>query len=296
MVSLQHHTFRNPPSLSTSHSTSLNFFTMNTTTTELTVEQAKAQVLARLKPRYTLWYADRNDYFHDAKTIAKLYETGGNSFWDDCDWYGDARYDMARQELDEEMTDEEDRVLAGTEEYCELREDIEARDDSNPLTDMLKNTPSQWMLTPIGLSLDSPLGEESASAIREIKGKLGIAIGDERYDAKLEELVENATYGGRVVVLYYDDVDQLILDKDEIKTLRFKNPNVCLRDSWNGSGYDVKLEGLEIELPHAHDEEAGRGGVFFDKTDGIYSYAVDVCGLVSSYYEGTLDFGYAKPQ
>ena len=99
---------------------------------------------------------------------------------------------------------------------------------------------------------------------------------------KIEELVENATYGGELRIYFNAMFDRLISKdrENDFKSIRFhENVVVAIADSRNGSGHHVRIP-LDITFPFR------RENLFVD-SQVHYSYANEVCGMTNDWCDST---------
>ena len=103
-----------------------------------------------------------------------------------------------------------------------------------------------------------------------------------QFDEKIEELVENATYGGELRIYFNAMFDRLISKdpENDFKSIRFHgNVVVAIADSRNGSGHHVRIP-LDITFPFR------RENLFVD-SQVHYSYANEVCGMTNDWCDST---------
>lgn len=103
-----------------------------------------------------------------------------------------------------------------------------------------------------------------------------------QFDEKIEELVENATYGGELRIYFNAMFDRLISKdpENDFKSIRFHgNVMVAIADSRNGSGHHVRIP-LDITFPFR------RENLFVD-SQVHYSYANEVCGMTNDWCDST---------
>ncbi|HEX9088371.1 MAG TPA: hypothetical protein VF867_12690 [Arthrobacter sp.] len=212
----------------------------------------------------------------------------------------EGRFDLEWDELDPD-------------EQNEARYAVEERDDSDPVKDLLRNTPPQLMRT----SLGSPAGrlsearwaswhhlddggfEARKKVISDLLKESGVDLSAEGVAEAIEELIDNGPgdwhEGVQLDVIFYGDVADAVpvtrFDNDpdagKEKVLEFAKPNILLIDKWNGSGHDVVIP-APLKRTLARPAEDGSetpqtGRAYLDDSAGGYSWD-DVCGLVKSAY------------
>jgi len=120
--------------------------------------------------------------------------------------------------------------------------------------------------------------------IRRIKKTLGIKTN--QFDAKLRELLNNASYGGNLVVYFAADVLTLrdYVFSETKKFITFKgNVSIAITDTCNGSGHDVCIN-HSFKLPFNPEN------LFYEDTIK-YNYSWAVCGMCRDWCSGT-DWGF----
>lgn len=175
----------------------------------------------------------------------------------------------------------EDGFLNEYEEAVDkIREYLWEHDESNPVEDLLNNTSWLHMFYSLGVELDHGYNydlmgtwrnqscKQSAYRIRQV---LGIKKGTPE-DAKILELCENSTYGGELRIYFEADINQLITNGDDWKSIKFNGTfRVAVWDSGNGAGDFVDLE-IDKEFPFIREN--------LQISDVAESYDIEsVCGL-----------------
>lgn len=214
----------------------------------------------------------------------------------------EGRFDREWDELD---PDEQD----------EVRYAVEERDDSDPVKDLLRNTPPQLMRTSLGqpwARLSEPrfaswqhLDRGGVQAREKVIGDLlkeaGVDTSAEGVKEAISELVIEAGgdwhEGVQLDVIFYGDIADAVpatrFDNDpdagREKVLEFARPHLLLIDKLNGSGHDTVLPAplkKTLVRPSEDGPEAPQTGrVYLDDSGDGYSWD-DVCGLVKSAYGG----------
>lgn len=199
-------------------------------------------------------------------------------------------------------------------EQNEARYAVEARDDSDPVKDLLRTTPDQLLRTSLGNPLDRLSGsnavygeqlddggfEARQNAVRDLLKEAGVDTSAEGVDSAIEELVTEGPYdwhdGVQLDVIFYGPIGDSVpaprsetdCSETDSKVLEFAKPHLLLIDKFNGSGYDTVLPTplkRTLTRPGEEDEVPQTGRVYLDDAAGGYSWD-DVCGLVKSAYGG----------
>ncbi len=254
---------------------------------EITFDQIKSL----LDARYTLHYVDRDSSLTDH--LDKLGTTIRTQDYEPIDtlvdeWFRDDDYglDTALDELKDkiestfDLEDAEDLIEKYRDDIIEV---IYDRDDSTPLDDLIRNTRDAVAFYDTDLYLGEPYDQSTvAESLKEIKRLLKIKLKDVTHDKKLEEMIVNASYGGRLVVYFNPDKDDLtaLMQLGDKNCIEFRNPTLAIIDTMNGSGYNVTLDGFHFSLP------LNPQNFFFDK-EIKYNYTYAVCGMYSNWCQST---------
>jgi hypothetical protein len=262
------------------------------------------------------------DYDHELNQdqISMILEGRWNDAENDVDEnFSDAAYEEAIRIAEEEINAAH---AAGTfdREWDDLDEDekdearyaVEARDDSDPVKDLLRNTPSQLMRTSLGQPTarlpesrfssghhqDDGGFEARQKVISDLLEESGMDTSSNAVQETLQELVNNGPWdwheGVQLDVIFYGDIADAVpntrFDNDpdagKAKVLEFSKPHILLIDKWNGSGHDVVVPAplkRTLTVPDEGTETPQTGRVYLDDKAGGYSWD-DVCGLVKSAY------------
>ena len=159
-------------------------------------------------PQYiSLYYVDYRDDLDEHEDIQeecirsnnmeKLYEKA-------YEWYEEQESSNMHDYLEETRKNMEADNLAGEfeEHEDEIRELIYDRNDSDPIKDLIRNSSVTNFFYSLGVEISGYLtgcslrGESVAMACHKVRRALHLKKG--QFDEKIEELVENATYGGEL--------------------------------------------------------------------------------------------------
>jgi hypothetical protein len=178
---------------------------------------------------------------------------------------------------------DEEYVFAFFEEHrVEIEEEIHNRDKSNIERDLLRYTKNPAMFYDTGVYIDSSEYDSKAevmSKVRQIKRALKIPSKDKRYDNRIFIMICQASYGGRLVVYFCDDVEDYI-NIGKCNRIMFKDPMIAIIDNYNGSGdnTDLKLHSFSLPFDPAN--------IFIDETLK-YDYTHSVCGMYDNWCDCT---------
>lgn len=219
---------------------------------------------------------------------------------------------IARTELDEAVAEGRfDR------EWDELDQDeqdaaryaVEERDDSDPVKDLLRNTPDQLMRTSLGTPenllkdrsavlgshLDDGGFEARQKAVSDLLAAAGMDTSAAGVQDEIRALVNEGPYdwheGVQLDVIWYGGLEDAVStprsdsEADGQKVLEFATPHVLLIDKWNGSGHEVVIPApLTRTLTRVQDDQEtpqtgrayldkGAGGYGWDEVAGVYKPA-----------------------
>lgn len=252
-------------------------------------EEIKAKIIGLLDKSYSLRYVDyRESLEENLEAVQKSIHAGDYEAVDEAieDYDGDWE---AVEEIIKELKREVENKLEVSEEDAEafveemkeeLREKIEERDTSNPLKDLLRNTGKVVMFYDTGVETEG-YGCNVKAELRKVKRALGLRRDQTFADARLEMMILQASYGGKLVVYFRDTLEDWLGDIDA-NVIRFKgNVSVAIVDHCNGSG-----DSTEVRYDLGFDFPFNRENIFIDKTID-YNYTYSVCGMSSDWCDGT---------
>ena len=252
----------------------------------------KARQLTDYVPQYvSLYHVDycddldgREDIQEEcirANSLEKLYEKA-------YEWYEEQESLNMQGYLEETRKSMEADNLEGQfeEHEDEIRDLIYDRNDSDPAKDLIRNSSVTNFFYSLGVEICGyqtgipQRGESVAMACYKVRRALHLKKG--QFDEKIEELVENAAYGGELRVYFNAMFDRLVSEDagNDFRSIRFHgNVVVAIADSLNGSGYHVRIP-LDLTLPFRRDN-------LFVDSQVHYSYADEVCGMANDWCDST---------
>jgi hypothetical protein len=244
------------------------------------------QVLALLPKKVSLYYVDYRDDLSESLDKVQAAIHGDTEELDeifmDWDTWESVKYVLneLKDDLQSTFDIEEDEAQDLLDEYeDELRDAIYNRDDSTPLKDLLRNTGSQVFFYDTGMEIGG-YTDDLKERLRDCKKALKILLKNKEHDKHLEDMCCNASYGGRLVVYFNDDLDDWINLDEKLNTIHFSgNVTIAIINNGNGSGGDTAIR-HSFSLPF--DAE----NLFLDKTVS-YSYTYEVCGMSRDWCDGT---------
>jgi hypothetical protein len=255
------------------------------------------ETVQSLDTRYTLVYPDRGDTLTPPQVQALLDgETAGEAdALDDLDeWESESRWLGASAVVRDLLTAEERTLLDDAGLLQPLHEEVVDRDESDVITDLLNH--SNHLLFRYDLGVDVPDYTADAEQRRDAAAEIGAATGLDAADkdGPITELLEHATFGGRLYVLWYDSPAEALrlagspteqdgsAAADIPRTVTFVGAHLVVLDQWHGSGHDVRIDTLRAAWsPRKVSVDApglGRGWSWHD-----------IAGPVASAYAGAFD-------
>lgn len=246
-----------------------------------------AQIIELLPKKVSLYYVDYSDNLSEHLDIVQAAIHGNSDELDEIFTYWDT-WESVKYLLDElkndierkyEIDDAQDLI----DEYIDdLRDEIYYRDTSTPLADLIRNTGEQVFFYDTGMSIGD-YTTDIRERVSDCKRALRIPQKNKDFDSQLTDMCCNAGYGGQLVIYFYDDLERwLNLDRKKIlpNAIEFSGSvTVAIVNHMNGSGGDTEI-GHSFWLPF------DRQNVFLDKTIS-YNYTYSVCGMISSWCNGT---------
>ena len=225
----------------------------------------KTRQLTDYVPQYvSLYHVDYRDDLDEhediqeecirSNSLEKLYEKA-------YEWYEEQESLNMRGYLEETRKSMEADSLAGQfeEHEDEIRDLIYDRNDSDPAKDLIRNSSVTNFFYSLGVEISGyqagipQRGESTAMACYKVRRALHLKKG--QFDEKIEELVENAAYGGELRVYFNAMFDRLVSEDagNDFRSIRFY----------------------------------GNVVVAFVDSQVHYSYADEVCGMANDWCDST---------
>lgn len=233
------------------------------------------KALANLAPSYTLYYVTRGDDGLHEEQIADIFDGNVEKVEEVLDDYADDGIDYYLTEIVKELIpDEDERDLL--EEFVELHDElrfaIRDRDDSKgPLLEQLGVTGAKLMRYELNYHLEpgswSWEEDEVQKAMAEMAEVMQVDLEANR--GSLWSLVAEASYGGQLYVIWYGDVEEVVMpilnklwgNDDKVPTtIAWTDPEVVVLNAGNGSGYSDTIKGT-ITVPFDPEKLAMDGRV-----------------------------------
>ena len=178
-----------------------------------------------------------------------------------------------------EIEEDEAEELVDEEYDDEIRDYLYEHDESTPIRDLLRNTSDLIMFYDTGLEFDGWGRTPAEFRLDRMRLKKALQITSSEYDNDIEMMMNQASYGGQLVVYFSVPVEDMITEK-ELPSIKFYNPHIAIIDTMNGSGDHTFIKGHEMVL------DFNRENLFVER-EVKYNYTYDVCGMVSDWCSGT---------
>lgn len=244
--------------------------------------------------KYYLLFVDYNDSLdeHTGKLQEALEDGTTNAISEFVDWAFDDTESLRheKEELKKKIVGElginEEEADKLIEKYeSDIEDHIYANDKSTPVKDLLRNTSKQVIFYDTGYEMEAEswswTDKETLEEVEKIKKILNIT--NDKYDENIRVMVRQATYGGQLVVYFYEKIDNLFPEDPEkdFTKIDFKDAAIAIIDVYGGSGDHTKVIGHNFSLPFK------RENLTIDKTIK-YNYTYSVCGLMSDWCSNTI--------
>lgn len=241
-------------------------------------EAAAKLVISRLDEKYWLVYIDRGDSLADEQ-IRNLF--AGEMDVLDEHWESENRWHGVKHVLENLLDAEAREFLEEHGTLDQVREAIEERDHSDPIGDLMRTTGPKLMRYQLDAEAAGEpwrLSEDEANdAARRLGDDAGIDF-EKNADA-LQELVAHASYGGNTYLLWHGDITPMYDAVCKVRhnetapeiTIQWVDPELLVLDTWNGSGYSVRVRGT-VSLPFEPDRlslDMARGAGGYSWTDVV---------------------------
>jgi hypothetical protein len=256
------------------------------------------QAIAGLPDHTYLQETDVRDTLSDQQ-VAKLLAGKRDELVEEMyDWFLDQAADATNSYLDNILPEPQDRgLLREFDLLVRLEDEIGRRNRSDPLRELMKHTPDPLLRVDFGHDVDPGLsfdGEDALSdAARDLAEAAGIALLPNR--KAIDELLLNASYGGRLMVLISMDLASLVdaLNAGIPQWIAFTDPTLLVYDGLNGSGMEAQVTGTVIRPLAAKDLCLDTGPYSWsDIVGGIsrgnYDSPVEITGLDPAIHQAVL--------
>lgn len=253
---------------------------------EARLDAAMARALDAIPEQVELVDIAYDDQLTDEQIQSAFKGTPPFEIADLDEWESDARHAGLWATLESYVdTEDLDLLRADQSRFDELQQAVEERDLSDPFGALARRTPHKWIRYTLDVepvSVWASAEDEITEDMQTIAEELGIEW-NQGNRVLLRELVTNAGGGGRLHILWYGAVDELIdaaqqEDADgKPQTITWENPHLLVLSTAYGSGHMVSYEGT-ITLPFDRNRlkldarNVGNGYSWSeDVTGGLYS-------------------------
>jgi len=151
--------------------------------------------------------------------------------------------------------------------------------DTN-IADLVRNTGKQVFFYDTGFEFQGWGSTPAEYRLDRMIIKNALQIKTSNYDRQIDSLLEEASYGGQLVVYFREYVNDLLDSIPNANVITFKNAHIAIINTLNGSGFDCDLPGHKFSLPFSPD-------CLFHEKSIKYNYTYAVCGMVSDWCDGT---------
>ncbi|MFV0135559.1 hypothetical protein ACLGIH_20445 [Streptomyces sp. HMX87] len=212
-------------------------------------------VVSRLDEKYGLVYVDRGQCLSDEQ-IRKL--LAGDEDVLDVEWESENRWHGTKYVLENLLDQDAREWLEEHGALDQVREAIEERDESDPISDLMRETGSKLFRYRLDGEAKADPWRFSDEETEDAARTLGDAAGLDFWDnvGALRELVAHASYGGGLYVLWRGSVKPVYEAVCKVRwsdpvpeiTVQWTDPELLVLDTWNGSGHSVRVRGT-VRLP-----------------------------------------------
>jgi hypothetical protein len=117
--------------------------------------------------------------------------------------------------------------------------------------------------------------------MRNVKRALGIKIQNTKYNHAICQMIQQAYYGGQLVIYFRTNISKLISKEEkDFNSITFKNMEVAIINTDNCSGDNCKLQGHEVTF------NFNRNNLFIDKINK-YNYTYAICCMSENWCDCT---------
>lgn len=257
-------------------------------TTEIILEE----VLDMIPKSVSLTYVDYRDnldgYLEQMQKCIKencldaMYEAIDNAFMDQ-EWES---VDSILKDVRKEIQSKYEIKKSDAKDFIETHEDtlkdvIYERNNSDTIKDLVRNTDKVICFYDTGYEMESDSwswNEKEVIAERQRIKKILKIRGNDSYNANIEMMIRQASYGGQLVIYFRVDFTDLI--DEEAETICFGSPTIAVINTDNGFGDNTNIKRHTFSLPY------NSNNVFIDKLIK-YNYTYEVCGMSEDWCDDT---------
>ena len=265
--------------------------------TKVTLEQ----ITELLPEKTSLVYVDYRDSLDEHTDLIQKCVHANNFdalYEKEDEWYGESAYQSIKdytKQLRKDLRAKYDLSKSEAKELIEEYEDaikdvIYSRCNDDTIKDLLRNTSGPISHYDTAYEVESGSWQWSEAEVRleRIKIKNLLSIKKSDYDAGIDMMIRQASYGGNLLVFFKMDVEDFIRNEQdpEIKSIKFKNAHIGIIDHCNGSGDCMEIPNHEFVLPY------NQKNVFLEESIK-YNWTYSIAGMVRNWCESTVyEFGH----
>ncbi|NCB09009.1 MAG: hypothetical protein EOM73_12700, partial [Bacteroidia bacterium] len=250
-------------------------------------EKLKAEIIAYIKKNQPTVYWDYREKMSD-ENIEKILCKDGlndveNELWEyNIDYICELETEAAKEYADEF----EDRICEETGEAREVWEDDfeewakEHIGVDMDMKQLIRNTGDQIFFYDTGLEFDGWGRSAAEYRYDRMRIKKALSIAGSGFDSRIDMMLQQASYGGQLVVYFTSGINELLDISDEMNVINFSNAHIAIIDTCNGSGDNCHIPGHNFSLPFDRDNLKYERSI-------SYNYSFDVCGMVSDWCDDT---------
>ena len=255
--------------------------------TKISWEQVKPLV-----PETSLYYVHYDDSFDESlPQVEACIHAGDYETLDEIimDW--EIEIEAEKKEVNDaiakafpNLTEEEvDEIMDEFED--EIRDQIYDNDKSTPIEDLFRNTGKQVMFYDTGYEMEADSWKWDTKRVnqerRAILKYLGIKTKDEKLISEIEMMIMQASYGGYLVIYFYQNPGDYIMFDYDVNSVKFSGFVLAVIDTSGGSGDHCYFPAeISTNLPFERER------MHICKNIKC-SYTYSVCGMVSDWCDST---------
>ena len=261
------------------------------------------QILELLPAYVSLCYVDYHENLNnhidllqscvESNSLDKLYEEMNEAYMDcEAESLHEYKKELPNEIVRKHKVNEDTACRLVFEIYQnEIEWELYKRNDSDVVKDLLKNTRNFSVFIDTGLEIDSDswrwTRSEQTCWLKKVKRKLKII--SSQWDNDIRLMLSQASYGGQLVVYFYESAGSLITDTNkDWQSVAFSNPAIAIINTACGSGDHTHLDGHTFSMSFV------RENLFIDRYFK-YNYVSAVCGMNQDWCENSAAaFSYEK--
>ena len=254
------------------------------------------EIVALLPEKVWLTYVDYRDNFDEQYNTLQecVHNSNYDSLYENTDnWFQNQEFDSVkriikklRKAIMSKFEIKKFKAKELIEQFDdEIKDVIYQRNNSDPIKDCFRNTSKFICFFDTGLEMESDSWSWNTKTIEKERQRIKKILkirGTDKYDAGIEDMIRMASSGGKIVVYFRVNVQDLIPDFDAEKAtmVQFENAVIAIVEHSGGSGWYTELPGYTFKIPYSSEN------VFIDKTIK-YNFTYSVCGMSENWCDNT---------